>query len=248
MPTRTHPWDCSPARHALWIAATIVSLALCSRCEADGLWLHWDRCGSAGGSHKTFVCDTDAGTDTLVVSILAPWNYPGVVRVDVDMGVCFPEFILPDWWRVHGANPCRPGALRVIAASAGTCAPLWSATDGSSQHITEHPGNNIQNGFRFRVTVSIADSTRARDIVAGQEYELFREVVDHSHTMEEPTCTGCDIGARIVADYLFLARAQGAVFGTSGGAYVTWQDPSTVCHMISPAANRTWGAIKSLYR
>jgi hypothetical protein len=38
----------------------------------------------------------------------------------------------------------------------------------------------VLNGLNFVVSVSVGDSALARDIVAGQEFELARLVLDHS--------------------------------------------------------------------
>jgi len=223
-------------------------LAGLDRADASGLIVSWDRCGDGRVANRAFTCDTNVGTDTLVVSFLAPFNFPKLAHADIFLYVCFQGFKLPDWWRVLGAGGCRSGALTVTAVSPGAgCTPIWDPVGGSTQTVFE-TGHTILNGFEFMASVSVGDSARARDIVAGQEFELTRLVLGHTRTTGPGACQGCAIGAVVGADFVWLYTTDGHNVGTSGESYVTWQDTTTVCRAISPVRNRTWGSIKSQYR
>jgi hypothetical protein len=218
------------------------------RAGASELRLSWDRCGSEGVNNKAFACGTNAGTDTLVVSYISNNNFPKLAHADIFMFVCFRQFILPDWWRVLGAGSCRLGALTATAAGpSASCTAIWDPLSGSTQQIHLNGGTTL-NGFVFVVSVTAGDSARARDIVVGQELEFTRLVLDHTRTTGPGACTGCSIGADVGANFVWLYSTDGHNLGTSGGSYVTWQDATTACQAISPVLNRTWGAVKSLYR
>ena len=69
------------------------------------------------------------------------------------------------------------------------------------------------------------------------------------------SCAGCLRGACLVLNSVQLGRLPGAsptlvtVVPTSGGTpgIATWQNGHAECAAV-PVRNRTWGAIKSLYR
>jgi hypothetical protein len=106
----------------------------------------------------------------------------------------------------------------------------------------------VGNRLLFQVSIVAADSTRAPNVVAGQEVELVRFVLDHTRTAGAGACTGCSTPAVLGADAIWLYSTDGRNIGSAGGTHVTWQDPSVSCRAAVPVSSRTWGQLKSLYR
>jgi len=233
-------------RGALVIMA-VLALAVPERADA-GLRIAWDHCGDAGASTKSFACSSNAGSDVLVISFLPSSPIPKLAHADVWVNVCFASNGLPAWWQVLGVSSCRLGSLTITGTSPSDgCEQAWDPSSGSTQTILGVT-SNVRNGFEFVVRVTAADTTKARDLIAGQEVALFRVVLDHAGTVGAGACTGCTIAADVRADYVWLYNTDGGNVGTGSSSWVTWQDPSMYCQSVVPVRNSTWGRVKSLYR
>jgi hypothetical protein len=94
------------------------------------------------------------------------------------------------------------------------------------------------------------DSSRAGPILSGSEYFLFNLMLDNTTTVGASACAGCSEPATVVFSGLLLQRLGQYPIGFSfpdRSNVVTWQSASASCRP-EPARNRTWGAIKALYR
>lgn len=229
---------------------TAITIAAYGDSVATELRVSWDRCGPASVSHRDFACATNTGTDTLSISLVPDFNFPQLARASIAVGICFNEHIYPDWWHVLRPGDCRLGSLIALpVAPTGGCASAWDPDGGSSVHIIAGPSKTILNGTAFRLDVLVGDSTRARDLVAGEEYELARLVIDHAGTVGNGACVGCEIGADIVGEYVWLYTTDGRGSGSGVRARpATWQDPQMICSTVSPVRQTTWGRLKSVYR
>jgi hypothetical protein len=234
----------------LALFATGVSANL-ETARAAGLSLTWGSCGQLKVANRTFACNTDAGADTLSVSFTPTFSLTKVAFAEVSMSVCFNQVASLPWWQVFDAGTCRGGALTMAGPSpAGACNSIWDPAANLVQHIEPLEGGGLTtlSGARFTPMVTLADSALARDMVAGQEYELFRLVLHHTHTTGSSACAGCQIGARLAADFIWVFTTTGDGQGMSTGSSATWQVPTTVCEAVVPVQRSTWGALKSLYR
>ncbi len=237
----------SPRRTAA--ALLIAALLACfARPAGADLVISWDDCGAGRGTTRAFACDGNAGADTLVFSLVPDFNFPSLARADISGYVCVRDITLPDWWQVLGAGSCRLGGLTAAAVSPqGGCESAWDPEGGAAMRLNRVP-RTTWYGFVFVLSVSVGDSSRARNLVFGHEYALARLVLDHSRTTGPGACAGCSLGADIGTDFIWMYTTDGRNLGYSSGTYVTWQDPTLRCWAVVPVVNRTWGAIKSLYR
>src|SRR5262245_57794964 len=98
------------------IAALVLTIALSASAHAGttppGVNLSWDACLADGGvQNKSFACDTNAGSERLVVSIAlgsALANVSGF-EINVDIGAASPA--LPAWWQMKTPGTCRLSSL-----------------------------------------------------------------------------------------------------------------------------------------
>ena len=214
-----------------------------------GLRIAWDHCGDAGASTRSFACNSNAGSDVLVISFLSSFPMQKLAYALVTVDVCFPSNGLPAWWQVLGVGSCRLGSLTVTGTTVSDgCDQAWDPITGSTQTILRVTSGDVLNGLEFVVRVTAADTTKALDVIAGQEVALFRLVLDHARTIGTGACSGCAMAADIRPEYVWFYNTGGGNVGTGGSAYVTWQDPSTFCLLAVPVRNSTWGQVKSLYR
>src|SRR5215831_19990260 len=97
---------------------------------AQEMALSWDDCAS-GVTNKTFACDVNAGSETIVVSFTPGSVVPKLVSAEALIYVCFPNLTNYGWWQVLGPPGCRAGALTAsVAASGQNCGSIWDPAAG----------------------------------------------------------------------------------------------------------------------
>ena len=106
-------------RHFISAVAAIAVLALAAACvpppahAAVQAMLAWDRCLENGGTvTRTFACDTNEGSETIVGSFVPPAGITDMngLEVVIDM-LTTPETAWPDWWAFKNTGACRQSAL-----------------------------------------------------------------------------------------------------------------------------------------
>jgi len=232
---------------------------------AQGISLHWDDCGAAGASVKVFACDTNAGSDVLVSSFVAPAGIVDFDGLEVSMQVVFPTATgVPSWWTVPG---CRGNGTFSVSANfvAGpfTCSSPWSINAAGA--FLYEPTLYLPWVGRLRTVFAVPPSD-ARPLTEGTEYYAHKFIINHSRTVGPGACAGCEIPAGIILRQMFLDQLTGSDVTLSPpsppdhSVYVGWQcdgtpqmDHGTIqswdfVNCAVPARRPTWGAIKSLYR
>ena len=223
--------------------------------QPSGINLSWDTCGSAGQINKSFACDTNSGSETLVGSVV--FSRPSAVMQGTvsELELQVESTTLPAWWSVaQSASACRLLALTASydeGATVGACAPLPFRFGVLVHSVTYASGYQAPNRARASVFLLQPD-VFGPGPVAGLEYHAFRLTLAHSKTVGTGACAGCGIPACISLRSVTL-EAGGSDTQTVTipltRAHVTWQSASdAACAGATPARNDTWGAIKALYR
>ena len=121
---------------------------------------------------------------------------------------------------------------------------------------------NIPSGNRVRLLSTAALPTgdsRIGPIEAGTEVYTFKLTMNNAKTVGLGSCGGCEDEACIVLNSILVTQVPGTPNGnftitTPGIAHhVLWHgwsttDPAHNCLGYSPVRDRTWGAVKAMYR
>lgn len=250
---------------ALLAALLPASSAHAYRYGPYGCNLRWDHCyGDGGVQNKTFACDTNSGSETLVASFVPAWDIVNVVGIEIEMDLASASATLPAWWSTFSAGTCRPTAL---AASPAPVDPL----------VTNCPdwGQGVQSGGIAAYQVGIYGANFARiklgwavpqDVVlslAGRQEDFaYRLTISHVHTVGSGACADCTTPVCILlASVNMVTPIQANTRWLTGPAnqvdsdFATWQGGGvpatrlgTGCPAATPTRQRTWGEVKSLYR
>lgn len=257
----------------------LAAFALCclasSAHATQGMNLRWDACMADGGvRNKTFACDTNTGSEKLVVSFRLASDLIGVNGMELSIDVMTPNTQPSSWWTLRGTGQCRNGALTVVAGPSGApvgCETMWWNTPPSGG-ITAY---NIPNGANFyRLSVLYAvPSTELVDFGADVECLVTTLAISHSKTVGAGSCVGCLDPVCIGLKQVKLTRMPGVGDvnlssetqlnsttvnwqGASAGSWL-YEDPLfpdtrprfrvVTCDAAVPARNHTWGSIKSQY-
>lgn len=225
---------------------------------ADGLYLTWGDCAlnGAGQTVEAFSCDTNVGSHTLVCGLTVGTPIDSVLGIEVVVDLQHSAPTLPDWWALAGSD-CRAGALRgdTNFGTLNTCVNFWQTTvaGGLLSYTAGMPRGGV-NQARMVFGFSVP-SNQPRVLLANEMYYAARIVLDNRATS---TCDGCSGAACLVLNSILIhrpPRPEGVpttdVLVTAPGFaeanWAGWQTTTANCQAV-PVRNKTWGAVKALYR
>jgi hypothetical protein len=233
------------------VSAVVAMLVLAASPARAGVNLFWENCGSEGGIVlETFACDINTGAHTLVASFVSEADFPQLVGFEAVVDLCSMGNPFPDWWQFQADGSCRQSALTASADFSNSpglnCHDLWGGGGGPTLlSYVVSPGS--WNKARAVVTYF---PLQLSDIMAGTEYYGFKLRVANTNTIGTDACTGCTIPICFVLNQIRLISSNSTTDLTSPDMNYAahWQQTVPGCPFIVPAANRTWGQVKSLYR
>jgi hypothetical protein len=233
-----------------------------------GVNIRWDACFADGGTlNKNFACDTNTGSEKLVLSFVLPFDMPGVSGMEGVIDLASAGTTLPAWWAFKNVGTCRQISLGlnfVPPSTAVNCAD-WSNGQASGGIGAYNLGTTFSNGgsnsarlvFAIAVPPSLLASPLALD-----EYFVGILTINHAKTVGTGACAGCATPVCIVFNSLKLTtqvpvndRTLKTPSNFTDSNYATWQGGLGVvtnrgsgCPAATPTKPKTWGAVKSLYR
>ncbi len=101
------------------LAAIALPLAPSARAATTppGVNIRWDHCYDDGGTlNKTFACDTNSGSERLVVSFVLAEPLANVNGTEIAIEVMASGATLPSWWQYRNFGACRQTALAITEA------------------------------------------------------------------------------------------------------------------------------------
>jgi hypothetical protein len=234
------------------VSATVASAA--------GVNIRYNACfGDAGVANKNFACNSNTGTNLLVLGFNLSADQLGVTGIEIMVDGATAGTALPDWWKISGTGLCRNGALtvnNVISATAANCAD-WASGASLGALAAYQIGNYGPTSFRAKIGYAVGTPV---DLPAG-EYFGANMIFSNTKTVGTGSCAGCSTAACIMLSSVNVVSGtsiQNKQFGPSNGTdsnYVTWQGGAGVsstigsgCPAATPTKNTTWGSVKSLYR
>jgi len=219
-----------------------------------GVNLRWSDCASGiGFTHASFACATNTGTHTVVASFVPPPGVTALGRTAIALRICAETPSYPAWWELFNPGSCRPSSLVWTSPGGVSCLNPWEGAPVAGSIISVGPGLGTADRLVYADSHTADGSGHAVDPTL--EYEAVRLVIDHDHTVGTGACAGCIAPVWLVLEQVDLFMTDGSppihLTMPVQGLYATWQ--STIytwppCLIPTPARNRTWGEIKSLYR
>ena len=262
---------------ALMTAASLLATSSLAH-AAPGIAMRWDQChGDGGVPNKNFACDTNTGSETLVLSFKPPTDLDQVNGNEIELELQNPGATLPAWWQFKNQGTCRATSLLVnsnISSSSVACLDEFAglATSGIGAYtIGYHGAANTAD-----LVIAEAVPTSALTTLKGdQEYFAINIVINHRKTIGTGSCAGCLTPMCLFFKSLKITcggpgfdvtlteplAANSWIAGWQGGNTTLRYEPEDIPHLLiykgwhidgcglaTPARNQTWGAIKSLYR
>ncbi len=218
---------------------------------APGINLSWTACGITGTDSKTFACGVNTGSEVMVASYVAPSGTSGITGMEAVVDIQSSTPTMPDWWMFKNAGTCRQTALSSLPAGASCDGDYWAgqASGGITAYIS--PYLAATNRARLLIIYAVP-STIAAPVDADVEYFAFTATITHAKTVGTGSCAGCTTPMCIVLNEIKLTQGVGIgdyrISDAAANKIITWQGESAANCLTVPVKNRTWGAVKSLYR
>jgi hypothetical protein len=244
------------------VAAMVLSA---SAALADEVILQWNNClGDGGTNNITFGCTSNAGNRSLVAAVKLDTDLTQVLSNEdvIDLVASTPGS-LPDWWQLRdniqeAVVACRNGSLSIAAQDGASCPDVFGLQGSMNIAAYQHDRANplTVTGTARILSVNAVPSTAPVDLIVADNpagngtWAVGKWTISSIRTVGSPSCAGCSTPVCIVLNSINLT-----VVGNtnnrlvSGGAnnQVTWQGTGADCNAV-PVRNKTWGAVKSLYR
>jgi hypothetical protein len=235
--------------------------------HAVGINLAWNDCprGPTAGYNRGFACNTNTGSQLLVVSFEPPPSgLTGVTGMNAIIDVYSEACPVPDWWQFKYALTCRQNSMSVSASfepGQTGCADPWQTLGAGSlaAYLTRALVPSLpQNMGRILTSVTVSEPMGVT-MPAGPEYYACNAVITNERTVGPSACPGCSFGACIILEELLLTTLDSGDVRISNpldSNFVTWQGGMFGCPYTEgggpactvPVQNHTWGQIKTLYR
>jgi len=246
--------------HVVVVVAALLAFAS-SALAAPGYSLRWINCAGegTGTDNRTFACNSNAGTNLLVISFELPADLAQVSGNEVVLDVLSQSATLPAWWDFKNAGSCRANSLAcdVTFDVNNVVCRDWAqgaaaGVVGSYTMIDSVDPALDARHRRIKVAVTVPPDA-LQDLVAHTEYFACNLAIDDQKTVGTGSCGGCSepmcvvlnsvfVQTPVLANNIFIGNASSA-----GSNIVTWQALGQDCQAV-PTKNRTWGQLKSLYR
>jgi len=229
----------------------------------DGLYLTATDCTVGSSVHQIAPanCTTNTGQyGSLVASIILGHAIPRWVAVGTVIDMQSSTAVVPDWWRVDAGGPCasRQGAVTAVqdGTAAANCASVWDGLGTVTplfiaQYAPMPNAPTAPNRIRFNALAAIL-APAATD-VTGEELAVLKLTIAKTGTT---TCPGGGCLTPVtfqLNEVNFTSDVPGAEVdritnpGAPGSAACGGQGPPDAGNPTA-TQNRTWGAVKALYR
>ncbi len=233
---------------------------------SSGLNLFWNRCHAGGGTASaSFACDSSTGPSLdLIASIVIPADIPEFAGAMVTMDIWVSGAALPPWWQTN-AGQCRDGAISARFDAAALqetgCPSIWM---NSTVQTVFQAIQGLRGPYTLRLAAAAAvpEGEEIALVADGTEWTVARISISRAKSAGADACAGCRTPACLQFEGCVLWRRAGDDYFrvTNGTTYqsqfaflnapapeVSSENVWWPCGIV-PAVNRTWGAIKTLYR
>jgi hypothetical protein len=215
-------------------------------------------CAGSGTIIRSIVSSctgTSGAAFSLVASVVPAKRDPDFIGAATLIDVQSSSAALPDWWRAD-QNGCRAGAVTIQsdASISPGCPTLW---DNRSDVLSVFAVQPLVGGPN-RVLLNAGSAVSESITIPGDgttEFGVLKLTVSKTKSGGAGACAGCMTGACLTLNEINFQPASVTASWTrftnptaDGSNVVTWQNTPSPCSGGGVAKNRSWGAVKALYR
>jgi hypothetical protein len=239
-------------KKVITLAALLVAFGASSALAQSGVNLGWDDCatGTPAGD-KVFACNVNTGAAfTLHASVVIPAAMTAFAATNTIIDVHVNDVALPAWWQTD-VGQCRANSIGMSFDpnnNSTSCVDLWGGNP-NLQVTAIQQGVNGPNRVRVNGVAAIPAGSEIAVPADNADLWVCRVTINRAAST---TCAGCTFGGCIVLNEVSLLQPDiPGMYVTNEATkrWVTWQGGGgTDCPADTPTQNRTWGAVKNMYR
>jgi len=241
--------------------------------------IRWDNCYADGGvMNKSFACDTNSGSELMVMSVQLDSDMDRVSGVELRVSIKPAAPALPAWWDFMTAGSCRQTSLSYLPSPMlpeGNCPDWGQGLEQGALPSTGYHLGAIGPGSAVAFPIAAVPQSTLQTLSAGIEYVVGALRMNHARSVGADACAGCATPVCILFTSLKLTTSlpradrlltQGA--NDVASQVIHWQNGQLTnlensctgtfscstqfdCLAIASttaARRNTWGAVKALYR
>lgn len=190
------------------LALSLVASSAQAQHFGGNIAMRWDNCyGDGGVDSRTFACDTNSGTEVLVVSAFPPAEIPQLTDAQWVITVMTTGENTPDWWQ-FGPSGCRGHASAALGSNAtppatsSHCLDAWQGnSDSYSSAGLDDYGPTTSRIFGH------SHAFQPVAVPAGVELFIAQVVIVHANTVDPGSCGGCSSGVCLGLEGVRLDQA-----------------------------------------
>jgi hypothetical protein len=253
--------------------ACVLSACLVGISHARGVNFSWGTVcytEAPGNAWATvFACHTNSSSRswTMTASFMLDTDMPDFIGVELVILGQSDRSTLPDWWKLGAAPDCRAGMARFGADYSGVSSETcWDWTGGLQCEVFSYTWDTYGTQI---VAAAALDTLHPIDILAGAEYYAGGVTITNGSTVGTGACGGCAYGflwglASVTALGHEGRRDEQTGPIPGGNQCLVWNTAYNLCSPVhapnlkagvpavpcgaTASRQKTWGAIKSLYR
>jgi hypothetical protein len=236
-------------------AALMILGASASVAATGGLNLFWNGCSDGGVSTQVFACNTNSGLAfTMYASLILPQDMPFFASSTAIIDVTFSSASIPAWWQVltGQCSANRVSESYDSASFATNCPNIWLGEANLSVFQVQQGVSHGPNSIRLNGGAAVPAGSELYHVADGTELVVCKVSIFRTKTVGTGSCAGCNIGACFVLNECKLYEpgdyGDCTITAPAVSNFVTWQAGAPSCPGATPSQNRTWGAVKNLYR
>lgn len=222
--------------------------------------LSWQNCNVNGTADRTFACDTNTGSHTMVASFIAPAGVDMFTAAELIFDIKAATDPIPDWWELRNqtgqSGQCRNGSISanvVMGAYTGCDDPYAGQGSGGIGTYRLGGPSPETDMSRVRLTMVFAVPVGSEQaLTPGNEYFAANVVINNSKTVGTTPCTGCTVPTSTVLNGVRVVQPAGHPVGNilltapAVNRTITWQGGAGAAPV--PTRATTWSQVKTLFR
>jgi hypothetical protein len=238
------------------LAAALMIFGASASMAQGGLNLYWNGCSDGGASAQTYACNSNSGAAfTMYASMILPADMPQFAATSAIIDITFSGATIPAWWQVL-TGQCSANRVSESYDSANfttNCSDIWqSAANLSVFQVQPAVAGHGPNTMRLNGGAAVPAGSELAQVADGTEMVVCKVSIGRTKTVGTGSCAGCNIGACFTLNECKAQQPAGVgdytVTNPAASNFATWQVGGPSCPGATPAQNKTWGAVKNLYR
>ena len=217
---------------ALWSLVLALAVPVRAASTPPGVNIRWDNCYADGGVlNRTFACDTNTGSERLILSLELASEMAEVSGLEFYMDLGTAAATVPAWWLFKNVGTCRLTSLGMtvtLPSGAANCED-WSSGQAVSGIGAYNVGSLGLQTAEIRAVAAVPP-TALINLSPGIEYYAVTFTINHAKTVGTGACGGCETPMCIFASTVRLTTpvAGGGIVlnrgANSDSQYATWQN------------------------